>query len=342
MGKKPVANDTRVAIAALNRSHNFTQVEIAAQCGVSRKCVQTTIANLENTGRPFEIKRRGPKEISTIEEDQELFTLARANPMRSAKWLSSEWKREGARIASRATVNRRLKRFKLNSYVAAKKPLLTDVHKARRLAWCKDREFWTYRDWARVIFSDEANYKLINRKTTPRVRRYSHEKYDERYVKKRTQGGKGSIGVWGCIGQQGTGCSATFTGRLNSKGYLKILDDDLIPSLDLLKPPQGDFLFQQDGASCHTAKCVKRWFRQKHIKTLSWPANSPDLNPIEHVWAEIDKKLYENPPQTLADLEDAVTKLWNELSPQYCVSLIETMIERVKLCIEAKGAYFKY
>lgn len=193
-----------------------------------------------------------------------------------------------------------------------------------------------------MIFSDESNFQLINRKTTPRVRRFRHEKYDERFVQKRVQGGGGSIGVWGCLGQLGAGCCTTYKGRLKAKGYLDILENQLIPSLDVIKPANDQCIFQQDNAPCHTAKIIERWFKENKIEKVDWPANSPDLNPIEHFWSKIDKKLVANPPKSLAELEVAITKLWNEIKPEDCVTYIESMSDRVKLCIKAKGGYFKY
>src|ERR1051325_10060431 len=46
-----------------------------------------------------------------------------------------------------------------------------------------------------------------------------------------------------------------------------------------------DFIFQQDGAPCHTAKVCQKWFKDNNLRLLSWPGNSPDLNPIKNLWA---------------------------------------------------------
>lgn len=342
MGKKPVSKEKRVSIAALYKTNMFTQAEIARQCKISPKCVHTTLRNLKENGSPQQKKPLGPKQISTEREDRQLFKLARDNPKRSARWLSQNWLRDGKPIAKRVTVNRRLLSFNLRSYMATSKPLLTQRHVDNRLAWCIARKDWTYAKWANVIFSDESNYQLINRKTTPKVRRLPDEKYDPKFVKKKVQGGGGSIGIWGCIGELGAGFCATYTGTLNASRYESILEKGLIPSKDRIAPESGKWIFQQDGARCHTAKRIKNWFDQKGFTTIPWPANSPDLNPIEHLWAEIDKKLDNNPPKTLAELEVALTKLWNDIKRDDCVSVIESMPERVRLCIKAKGGYFKY
>lgn len=245
-------------------------------------------------------------------------------------------------IAKQSTVNNRLIEFQLESHYASTKPLLTDRHKRERLKWCKHRQDWGYEKWANVIFSDESNFMIVNRKTTPRVWRYKNEKYQTRMVKKSIQAGGGSVGIWGCISLKGTGCSATYSGYITAERYIPMLEDQLLPSIDLLAPNDNDWYFQQDGASCHRANKVKEWFRSNKIRTLTWPALSPDLNPIEHVWQEIDKKLANDPPHNLAQLENALTKAWNEIEVSFIEKIIESMPERVKACIDAHGGHSRF
>ena len=88
---------------------------------------------------------------------------------------------------------------------------------------------------------------LINRKTTARVWRFSNEKYDEKFVKKVTECGGGSIGVSGFIGQQDGGCCATYPGRLKTENYIDLIENNLISSFELLTSSDNASYFQQDG-----------------------------------------------------------------------------------------------
>lgn len=268
MDKKSVDHDTRVEIITLYKLKTYNYEEIAQKCNVSSKCVFTTVHNYLENGSVDEKKREGRPRITTSEQDKRLFHLARTQPNASTRSLSADAVNHRIPTISYSTVARRLHEFELESHFAVSKPLLTEAHKQKRLAWCEARRNWGYEKCVSVIYSDESNYMLINRKTTATVWRFSNEKYDEKFIKKATQGGGGSVGVWGCIGQQGTGCCATYPGRLNSAGYMEVLENSLIPSLDLLKPTDNDFLFQQDGASCHTAKVVKAWFKDQNINLL--------------------------------------------------------------------------
>ena len=75
-----------------------------------------------------------------------------------------------------------------------------------------------------------------------------------------------------------------------------------------------EVLFQQDNDSKHTSKLAKEFFEEAKITALDWPAQSPDLNPIEHIWALMKKKLgrYESPPRGMLELWERIQKTWSE------------------------------
>ncbi len=70
----------------------------------------------------------------------------------------------------------------------------------------------------------------------------------------------------------------------------KFLDHFMLPSADKLYG-DADFIFQQDLAPAHTAKGTKSWFNDHGVTVLDWPANSPDLNPIENLWGIVKRKM---------------------------------------------------
>lgn len=168
----------------------------------------------------------------------------------------------------------------------------------------------------------------------------------------RKQCGGGSIGIWGCIGELGVGCCMIYPGRMNQWRYLELLNDHLKPSLTLLQKTGQQVIYQQDGAPCHTAKLVKAWFdkfgsmavvaKEKGVELLPWPANSPDLNPLENIWAEIDKKLAKTKISSMSELEVALHKCWCEITRQDVLSVIESMPDRIEAVIKARGGRTKY
>ncbi len=92
--------------------------------------------------------------------------------------------------------------------------------------------------------------------------------------------------IWAAMSSAGVGplCFLKFTVI-----YQDILEHFMLPSADKLYG-DADFIFQQDLAPAHTAKGTKSWFNDRGVTVLDWPADSPDLNPIEDLWSIIVKR----------------------------------------------------
>ena len=77
---------------------------------------------------------------------------------------------------------------------------------------------------------------------------------------------------------------------------------------------------------------------------MKWPAQFPDLNPIEHLWNHLKRKLgeHEEPPRGMIELWERTAKEWNAIPKEVVQNLIESMPRRVEAVIEAKGGYTKY
>ena len=102
-----------------------------------------------------------------------------------------------AHQVSRSTFSKQMKKRQLNSYLATMNSLLSITDRLKRRKWCKERAAWTVMQWRKLIFSDESNFKLFNRKKGILVRRSKNEKYNPRFIMPRLHEGGGSIGIWG-------------------------------------------------------------------------------------------------------------------------------------------------
>jgi len=156
--------------------------------------------------------------------------------------------------------------------------------------------------------------------------------------------GGGSVMLWGCMMWEGTGYACKIDGRMDGDLFVKILDEDLVASLDYYGKNAGDIIFQQDNDPKHTCKKAKDWFKNNGIKLLQWPAQYPDLNPIEHLWDHLKRRLgeYEVPPKGILELWEHVEKEGNEIDAQICKDLIESVPRHVNAVLQARGGYTKY
>ena len=150
--------------------------------------------------------------------------------------------------------------------------------------------------------------------------------------------------VWGCFMWDGPGYAVKIDGRMDGDHYILVLKVDLTASLDFYGLTPTDIIFQQDNDPKHTCKKAKEWFQDHNYNVLLWPAQSPDLNPIEHLWDHLKRQLagYPTQPSGILELWELVEKEWNDIPPQVCQKLIESMPRRVAAVLKAKGGYTKY
>ncbi len=86
----------------------------------------------------------------------------------------------------------------------------------------------------------------------------------------------------------------------------------MLPSADNIYG-DADFIFQQDLAPAHTVKGTKNWFNDHCVTVLDWPANLPDLNPIENRWSIVKRKIGDTRPNNADDLKAAIKATWASL-----------------------------
>ncbi|KAJ8404564.1 hypothetical protein AAFF_G00334270 [Aldrovandia affinis] len=153
--------------------------------------------------------------------------------------------------------------------------------------------------------------------------------------------GGGSIMMWGCFSAAGTGRLVLIEGKMNAAKYTEILEGNLLQSALDLRLGQR-FTFQHDNDPKHTAKRTKEWLRRKSVNVLEWPSQSPDLNPIEHLWKELKMAVYRRSPSNLTELARICQEEWAKISRNKCAKLVASFPRRLEAVIAAKGASTKY
>ena len=137
--------------------------------------------------------------------------------------------------------------------------------------------------------------------------------------------------------------SKTPEGTLNQHGYHSILQRHASTSgLRLVGP---SFIFQQDNDPKHTSRLCKGYLTKKEsdgvLRQMTWPPQSPDLNPMEMVWDEMDRRVKAKGPTSAQHLWELLQDCWKTISGDDLMKLIERMPRVCKAVIKAKGGYFE-
>ncbi len=147
--------------------------------------------------------------------------------------------------------------------------------------------------------------------------------------------------VWGCMAAAGAGNLVFIDGTINKFKYVDILKDNLIPSkekLGLVTP----WIFQQDNDPKHTSYIACEWLLYNVPQQLHSPPQSPDLNPIEHLWDILERKIRKHKISKKHDLKKALLHEWGHLAAEETKCLVESMPRRLAAVIKHKGGPTKY
>ncbi|KAG1664878.1 Transposable element Tc3 transposase [Nymphon striatum] len=132
-------------------------------------------------------------------------------------------------------------------------------------------------------------------------------------------------------------------GMMNSDKYKAVLQTHLLPTMrrDF---PDGDGIFQQDLAPCHTSCKMRTFFEESGLEVLDWPGNSPDINPIKNLWVIMKRRLQKEDCSTMTKLISAGIRAWyhDEELAKMCSNLVESMPNRVQMLVKAKGGHISY
>ncbi|KAK3535384.1 hypothetical protein QTP70_011608 [Hemibagrus guttatus] len=122
--------------------------------------------------------------------------------------------------------------------------------------------------------------------------------------------GGGSIMLWGCFTAAGTGRLVRIEGKMNAAMYRDIIDENM---LHALWTSVRQFIFQQDNDPEYTAKITKEWLRDNSVNVVEWTSQSPDLNPIEHLWRDLKMAVHQRYPFNLMEFVRSCKEKWEKL-----------------------------
>ena len=151
----------------------------------------------------------------------------------------------------------------------------------------------------------------------------------------------------GAICSKGVSDLVFIEGSMDSKLYIDVLKNGLLPMYSRLGIKQDEYTFMEDGDPKHQSQETKVWKKNKGIKFIeNWPPNSPDLNPIENLWAVLKRRVAQRKPSDLEEIKKYLVeewKLWNRFEDDNFIErYINSMPKRISLVIRSKGFPIKY
>lgn len=290
------------------------------------------IADLPRSGRP---KKLSYRDVSKIARQ------VKKNPGASAVKIAEDISNEGGMKVSASTIRRALHSEGLHSRVPRKKPLIFARNKSRRLKFATENVSRSQNDWNDVMFSDESKFEIFASRRKTKIWRKSNESLNPINLVPTVKHGGGNVMVWGCMAASGVGNLVFIESTMRKEDYLKILQQNLKSSVQKLGL-SPNWTFQQDNDPKHTAHVVKNWLSKNVPNELNSPPQSPDLNPIEHLWEHLDRKIRQHDITNANQLKTALQREWDAIPREVTSNLVDSMRRRLEAVLKAKGGPTKY
>ena len=326
------------AIGMLEAGQSITIIARALRCSKS------TILNLKRrfdaTGSVADLPRTGRPRVTTHRQDRSILLDHLRNRFQPTTKTAAATVGLHGQPISRKTVMRRLQEQGMHCRRPFIGPTLTILNRANRLQWARTHIRWTFRQWNRVLFTDESRFCLSVADGRQRIWRRKGERHAAACVLQHNRFGGPSVMVWGGISGQYRTPLVVIDGNITAQRYV---DEVLRPYVLPFRAahPQVN-IFQHDNARPHAARLTKDFLTEEEVPVMPWVPYSPDQNPIEHLWDELGRRVYARNPASRQALIICLQEEWEAIPQAFIQKLIHSMRNRCRMCIEANGGHTRY
>lgn len=328
------------AVGLLDAGLSARQVARRFGCNVS------TIARLlqrhEETGSVADRPRPGRARVTTPDQDRYIEMQHLRDRFRTATQTARETPGRHQPRISANTVRRRLRSRDLHARRPVRGMVLTAERRQNRARWARQHRPWTLRDWNNVLFTDESRFCQSRADGRQRVWRRQGERYAACCIQEFNRWGDAGVMVWAGISGNYRTRLVVINGNLTARRYIdEVLEPVVVP---FFRDHPNVNTFQQDNARPHAARVTQDFLQNQRFAVLPWPAYSPDLSPIEHLWDQLGRRVYNRtpPPQNRQEMVTALEEERANIPQDNLRRLVRSMRRRITACLAANGGHTPY
>lgn len=236
------------------------------------------------------------------------------------------------------TVRKTLSKNGIKNYVACSKLFLSIQNQIKRLRFALKYQDWSWQ-WGHVAAMDEKTVQTYANCKKVMVKRRPKERYDpDKIACTEVQNTKNKVNLVGVIACDGPNMIYSVPTKLNSIHFRQLMRLKVRRII-------GNNSLMMDNATIH-GKGIKYLLKSGIKVMMDFPPKSPDLNPIENIWANfqkrMNKKLFNVCISTKSDLLELIRNTWKEIPASFINNCMMSMPARLKEVIRMKGRHTKY
>jgi transposase len=339
--KKEISSGKRHEIIFLHQEGHSNR-KISEKVNLPPSTVGYIVRKYRNEGLVEGNRDRPGRPKKTSERiDRIIVRKVKANRKETAGKIAAAMEEEFNVKVCPQTVRNRIRETGLKGRIARKKTFISLKNKKARVKFGKEHISKDLSFWKTILFSDESKFNLHGSDGKGYVWRKVGEELNPKCMKGTVKHGGGNVKVWGCFSYDGVGELVFIDGIMTSLVYRNILEENLQKSAKKLFK-RKKWIYQQDNDPKHTSHVMRNYFAEKKISLLEWPSQSPDLNPIEHLWDAMEKATSNRRCSNVQELKMLLLEAWNNLAPQVLHKLVESMPRRCEAVLKSKGWPTKY